>query len=179
MSQLLGKYKYFKIKILEKNSNFNSFKSMDAKVRRILWNDITSLIKENRIVILTSHSMAECESLCTRIAIMVNGQFKCLGSPQHLKAKYSNGYKLTVRLNDESQTSDIIKFIADNFEQASLNEMHKDILEFNLPFDGNKLSSIFGKLEKNRHLLNLKDYSINQATLDEIFVTLTKNKNNN
>ena len=32
-------------------------------------------------------SMEECESLCNRVAIMVNGQFKCLGSPQHLKTK--------------------------------------------------------------------------------------------
>lgn len=32
-------------------------------------------------------SMEECEALCSRVAIMVNGQFKCLGSPQHLKNK--------------------------------------------------------------------------------------------
>lgn len=30
-------------------------------------------------------SMEECEALCTRLAIMVNGSFKCLGSPQHIK----------------------------------------------------------------------------------------------
>lgn len=29
--------------------------------------------------------MEECEALCTRLAIMVNGRFKCLGSCQHLK----------------------------------------------------------------------------------------------
>ena len=32
-------------------------------------------------------SMEECEALCTRLAIMVNGRFKCLGSIQHLKSK--------------------------------------------------------------------------------------------
>ena len=31
--------------------------------------------------------MEECEALCTRLAIMVNGEFKCLGSIQHLKSK--------------------------------------------------------------------------------------------
>lgn len=31
------------------------------------------------------NSMEECEALCTRMAIMVNGRFKCLGSIQHLK----------------------------------------------------------------------------------------------
>lgn len=32
-------------------------------------------------------SMEECEALCTRMAIMVNGRFRCLGSVQHLKNK--------------------------------------------------------------------------------------------
>ena len=31
--------------------------------------------------------MEECEALCGRIAIMVNGEFKCMGTPQHLKNK--------------------------------------------------------------------------------------------
>ena len=31
--------------------------------------------------------MEECEALCTRMTIMVNGEFKCLGSTQHLKSK--------------------------------------------------------------------------------------------
>ena len=30
-------------------------------------------------------SMEECEALCGRLAIMVNGTFKCIGSIQHLK----------------------------------------------------------------------------------------------
>ena len=38
------------------------------------------------MLVLTS-SMEECEALCTRLAIMVNGQLKCLGSIQHLKNK--------------------------------------------------------------------------------------------
>jgi len=42
--------------------------------------------------------MEECEALCTRLAIMVNGQFKCLGSTQHLKAKFGTGYILIVKV---------------------------------------------------------------------------------
>jgi len=38
--------------------------------------------------------MEECEALCTRLAIMVNGKFRCLGSPQHLKNKFGEGYTL-------------------------------------------------------------------------------------
>ena len=32
-----------------------------------------------------SFSMTECEALCNRIGIMVNGQFKCIGSKEVLK----------------------------------------------------------------------------------------------
>lgn len=45
--------------------------------------------------------MEECEALCNRLAIMVNGQLHCLGSVQHLKNKYGDGYSLRMRLVPE------------------------------------------------------------------------------
>lgn len=36
---------------------------------------------------------------------MVNGEFKCLGSTQHLKNKFGEGFVLTLKL--KRQTSDI------------------------------------------------------------------------
>jgi ABC-type multidrug transport system ATPase subunit len=47
--------------------------------------------------------MEECELLCTRIAIMVDGRLKCLGSDQHLKTRFSGGYTLTIRLVDKHE----------------------------------------------------------------------------
>lgn len=58
---------------------------MDPGARRDLWKVILDLLQDGKTVVLTSHSMEECEVLCTKIAIMVNGEFKCLGSLQHLK----------------------------------------------------------------------------------------------
>ena len=60
---------------------------MDPTTRRHLWDVLTGIVQEGRSIVLTSHSMEECEALCTRLAIMVNGSFKCLGSIQHLKNK--------------------------------------------------------------------------------------------
>ena len=42
--------------------------------------------------------MEECEALCTRLVIMVNGVFKCLGSVQHLKNKFGKGFSLTAKI---------------------------------------------------------------------------------
>lgn len=143
---------------------------MDAKARRLLWNDIISLIKEDRIVILTSHSLEECEALCTKLVIMVNGEFKCLGSPQHLKLKFGNGYKLIVKLNDASSRSNFLKFMKDTFEVFTLESENRNLFVFVIPYEKTQLSHLFGNLEKNREVLNIKDYSIDQSTLDQIFV---------
>ncbi|CAL4148549.1 unnamed protein product, partial [Meganyctiphanes norvegica] len=70
---------------------------MDPVARRLLWDVLSNVRDSGRSIILTSHSMEECEALCTRLAIMVNGTFRCLGSPQHLKSKFSEGYSIIIR----------------------------------------------------------------------------------
>ena len=62
----------------------------------------------------------------------------------------------------------------ENFPSAVIQEMHKNLFEYVLPFADNRLSQIFGKMEKNREYLNLKDYSVSQTTLDQVFVNFAK-----
>lgn len=58
---------------------------VDPAARRKMWETINNIRKSGTSIILTSHSMDECEALCDRLAIMVRGNFKCLGGPQHIK----------------------------------------------------------------------------------------------
>jgi ABC-type multidrug transport system ATPase subunit len=60
---------------------------MDPAARRLVWDRVQALVSTGRSVVLTSHSMEECEALCNRLTIMVNGRLTCIGSPQHLKHK--------------------------------------------------------------------------------------------
>ena len=51
--------------------------------------------------------MEECEALCNRLAIMVNGQFMCMGGIQYLKQKFGQGFTIMLKLrttefNEES-----------------------------------------------------------------------------
>lgn len=57
-------------------------------------------------------SMEECEALCTRLAIMVQGQLKCLGSPQHLKSKFGSGYSLRAKVRSDRQQETLQEFKA-------------------------------------------------------------------
>jgi ABC-type multidrug transport system ATPase subunit len=98
---------------------------MDAGARRFLWNTLLKVLEQHRSIILTSHSMEECEALCTRLAIMVNGQFKCIGSPQHLKSRFGQGYTLIARVHDmRTDTSSIRHYIESSFERVHLKEDH-------------------------------------------------------
>lgn len=56
--------------------------------------------------------MEECDAACTRLAILVQGQFVCLGSPQHLKNKFGNFYivKIKVQIDAPTQKLDDVKF---------------------------------------------------------------------
>jgi ABC-type multidrug transport system ATPase subunit len=67
---------------------------VDPVARREIWQMISDMVtggnvpeNERTSVILTTHSMEECEALCPRIAIMANGKLRCLGSAQHLKVR--------------------------------------------------------------------------------------------
>ena len=42
----------------------------------------------------------ECEALCPRIGIMAAGQLKCIGSAQHLKTKFGEGYQMELKVEE-------------------------------------------------------------------------------
>ena len=52
---------------------------------------MTRCVCAGHTVILTSHSMEECEALCSRIGILAAGKLRCLGSVQHLKSRFGAG----------------------------------------------------------------------------------------
>lgn len=47
---------------------------MDPGARRKLWNAVLAAVKMGTTIVLTSHSMEECEALCHRLTIMVGGK---------------------------------------------------------------------------------------------------------
>lgn len=60
---------------------------MDPTSRNVVATTIQQLTRANRSVILTSHSVEDCEALCSDIAVMINGKIICQGSPKDLKER--------------------------------------------------------------------------------------------
>uniref|UniRef100_A0A8C9SWW6 ATP-binding cassette sub-family A member 2 n=1 Tax=Scleropages formosus TaxID=113540 RepID=A0A8C9SWW6_SCLFO len=158
---------------------------MDPKARRFLWNLILDIIKTGRSVVLTSHSMEECEALCTRLGIMVNGRFKCLGSIQHLKNRFGDGYMITVRTKSSSSVKEVVRFFNRNFPEAILKVplahtgIHHTKVQYQLKSERLSLAQVFSKMEQVVEVLGIEDYSVSQTTLDNVFVNFAKKQSDN
>lgn len=48
--------------------------------------------------------MDECEALCNRLTIMVDGVMKCIGNIQYLKTRYGQGFTVMVKLRSIENT---------------------------------------------------------------------------
>ncbi|XP_063925793.1 phospholipid-transporting ATPase ABCA3-like isoform X3 [Zophobas morio] len=154
---------------------------MDPATKRYLWDALCKVRDNGKCVVLTSHSMEECEALCTRLAIMVNGNFKCLGSTQHLKNKFAEGYTLTIKIKKSpdsvephADTTQIEDFVARNFPKAKQREKHQELLTYYIVDTSIPWSRMFGILEKGKKQLNIEDYSLGQSSLEQVFLTFTK-----
>ena len=99
---------------------------VDPGARRSLWT-ILAQMKSRTALVLTSHSMDECDVLCDKLAIMINGRFQCFGSPQHLKTKYSQGYALLVKLNSVQTVQDFTRRVQEVFGAERV-ELKVDLL---------------------------------------------------
>ncbi|RHZ19316.1 hypothetical protein DYB37_004006 [Aphanomyces astaci] len=101
---------------------------MDPVSRRFMWDviaDISTRSKESTIL-LTTHSMEECEALCSRVGIMVGGRLRCVGSIQHLKNRFGDGLMMHIKL--AAVTSDAVAgMAADAFKGVA--EVTKETLQ--------------------------------------------------
>lgn len=72
---------------------------MDPKARRFMWTVISTIStkRKHSSILLTTHSMEEAEALSTKVAIMVEGSIRCIGSIQHIKSKFGDGYEVEIK----------------------------------------------------------------------------------
>ena len=126
------------------------------------------------------YSMEECEALCTRLAIMVNGQFKCLGSTQELKSKHGQGYTIMARLHPspdlESRMNHIMDLFKETFPGCVLKDLHQGYVHYHIPAATQTWAGIFGLMEQAKHQYDIEDYSVSQTTLEQVFLAFARSQ---
>uniref|UniRef100_A0A6I8PCN3 ABC transporter domain-containing protein n=1 Tax=Ornithorhynchus anatinus TaxID=9258 RepID=A0A6I8PCN3_ORNAN len=148
---------------------------MDPKGQQQMWQMIlaTCKSKENG-AILSTHNMAEAEAVCDRVAIVVAGQLRFIGSIQHLKSKFGRDYVLEMKAKQPGQMEALHAEILRLFPQAVRKERYSSLIVYKLPMnDVCPLSSAFLKLEEVKQGFDLENYSLSQSTLEQVFLELT------
>ena len=144
---------------------------MDPHAKRFMWSVIADTMAD-RCLVLTSHSMEECEALCNTIGIMADGQLKCIGSPQHLKSRFGEGYQLQLKFTESTAVKSAVQdFVFSTFPSAT-NEAKEETpsrLCFSIKKDVS-LADIFRRVLENKDRLSLTDYSVSQSTLEQVFM---------
>lgn len=227
---------------------------MDPMARRFMWDVISDIVTEREkcSLILTTHSMEECEALCSRVGIMVGGVLRCLGSCTRLRNRYGLGFQIEMLLEFpdaslvqkkseeiaaaigvtaqedstitaaqlqaimetigsasllsrissdstgadlkaaldlngcisikqlaswillENRTEAVLAFMQVTFPGYIVREVQGSKIRVEIPFlmdDGThrKLSTMFGVMEREKLSLHVREYSIAQTSLEQIF----------
>ncbi|XP_058807201.1 ATP-binding cassette sub-family A member 17-like [Phymastichus coffea] len=153
---------------------------VDPAARRSLWNTIQTCQATGQAVILTSHSMEECEALCNRLAIMVDGKFVCIGSSTELKQRFSAGYDVQIQMDPEKSRNEI-----DGIKQDLIGALPCEVVDENSGYmKCHVLSANITWRQMHNVMIGLKnnytcilDYSVLSSTLEQLFLIFAKAAN--
>ncbi|KAM6297511.1 ATP-binding cassette sub-family A member 9-like [Aegotheles albertisi] len=149
---------------------------MDPKGQRCMWKVIQTATKDKeRAAILCTHYLEEAAALCDRVAILVSGQLRYIGSLEDLKSKFGSNYHLEVKMMDTEQSDVLHTEILRLFPHAARQERTSSLLIYKIPMeDALPLSQSFSKLEAAKRNFRLEEYSLSLHTLQQVFVDLTR-----
>ncbi|KAI1307956.1 Phospholipid-transporting ATPase ABCA3 [Halotydeus destructor] len=152
---------------------------VDPGARRKIWTTLSHEREHYRCsIILTSHSMEECEALCSRLAIMVKGQFRCFGPVQHLRNKYGQGYTVTIKIKrDRLESShDVKQAIESSIRGAVIRDAHETVIGYHVTDTTVTWTELFENLERIKRDFDLEDYSVSDTTLEQIFIAFARDQ---
>ena len=124
--------------------------------------------KKGLTIFLTTHYIPEAETLCDRIAIVVQGKIRIIDTPENIKAQVKETEILEIRLDRVSEE------LKGSF--LSLNGVEKVLVDENrIRFHTRRLdqatSSIFRFLEE--HEVKIKSINTLSSSLEDAFIKLT------
>ncbi|KAK4888315.1 hypothetical protein LTR27_012766 [Elasticomyces elasticus] len=179
---------------------------MDAASKRVMWRTLRA-VSAGRSLVLTTHSMEEADALADRAGIMARKMLALGTSDQlrkkHGDAYHVHLVHRDAPNTSEIEMNEIKAFIRGTFPGADVEDrVFHGQLRFSVPNDrtagyddtGHKLtpksaegttksaprtgiSALFAELEASKEKLGFQYYSVSQATLDQVFLSIV-NKHN-
>ncbi|KAJ3016364.1 UNVERIFIED_CONTAM: hypothetical protein HDU68_012252 [Siphonaria sp. JEL0065] len=144
---------------------------VDPVSRRGIW-EIIQKERKSKTIILTSHFLDEAEALADRIAILREGNLKCVGSLWFLKKAFGAGYNLTVVLKDVNPDGEIVDevdaVVKSNVQDAELVSFAGSEVQYHL---SENHVNFFGQMIRQLECLpSVDSFGLSVTTLEEVFM---------
>lgn len=157
---------------------------VDPVVRKRIWSILMNSLKhQHQAIILSSHTMSECEAICDRLTIMVDGEMKCLGPVHQLKNKFGKSCTLHVKMRANATPKQVEAIQSKILEQsqfsryAHLKEKQLSRLSFIVKTDKMKIHDVFANMLKIKDENPvIEDFSLADTPLEEIFMAFAHQK---
>jgi ABC-2 type transport system ATP-binding protein len=142
---------------------------LDPQSRIALWEILGELHRDGQTILLTTHYMEEADDLCSRLAVIDHGRILALGTPAELKASTGVDTVVTVQADgDLDRLAEQLHRGIDGATDASV-------------VDGKVLLGVKGASGVLPAVVELADgigvrvtdLSINEPTLETVFINLT------
>ncbi|KAI9086421.1 hypothetical protein K1719_031505 [Acacia pycnantha] len=145
---------------------------LDPASRNNLWN-VVKRAKQNRAIILTTHSMEEAEVLCDRIGIFVDGSWQCLGNPKELKSRYGGSYvfTMTTSVEHENEVENLVHKLSPNATKA----YHiSGTQKFELPKQEVRIADVFRAIGIAKRNFTVFAWGLTDTTMEDVFIKVSR-----
>lgn len=132
---------------------------VDVELRQLMWTFIRKLNKEGHTIILTTHYLEEAEELCSRVAMMKQGEIIALDTTANLLSKFPVK-NLCVKLSTGSLPPSLLPMLK-----------HGESAMFTLALtDLNQVEFALSELRKAN--ASIEDMQLIEADLEDVFLSL-------
>ncbi|XP_020227731.1 ABC transporter A family member 7 [Cajanus cajan] len=148
---------------------------LDPASRKSLWN-VVKHAKQNRAIILTTHSMEEAEALCDRLGIFVNGSLQCVGNPKELKARYGGTYVFTMTTSSDHE-KDVENMVHRLTPNANKIYHLSGTQKFELPKEDVRIGDVFQAVDAAKRNFTVSAWGLVDTTLEDVFIKVARDAN--
>ncbi len=134
---------------------------LDPQSRRNLWSLVEDIKKQQKTIIMTTHSMEEAQHLCDRIAIMDKGLIIAEGTPESLITEHCPEEAVSLPSHSLPPDTSELPFTFDN--QGNHNDRVR-IVTSDIEQTVKQLSE---------HNISLTGMTVHSPTLEDVFLKLT------
>ncbi|MDR9431417.1 MAG: ABC transporter ATP-binding protein [Natronomonas sp.] len=142
---------------------------VDVQLRRDLWHVIERLNAEGTTILLTTHYIEEAERLCDRVAIVDSGRVVDVSTPDELRSRGTDQVHLTLA----DRPASVPELGVDGVVETRLDG---STLVVTAQGGGAVAPDLLRALEYEGH--EVLDLDIQRASLEEVFVDMTRTEEN-